>query len=424
MTTCRVLPGPVRGRLAAPSSKSYTHRALVIGHLARRRYDVVRPLLSSDTVATRRGLAALGTRVGVARGRWRLEPSRTVPARLPTVDCVESGTTLRLLVAAAAKLERPVRFDGRPQLRRRPIEGLLGPLEAGGVAVRRPRSGSLPLEVHGPLRPGLFEVDGSVSSQYLSALLLVLPTLEGASRVRLRGRLVSAPYVAATEAAASASGVRLRRRRRGWDIEGGQAYRGRRFEVPGDASSAAYLWAAGALAGGPVRVDGVVARWPQADRAVLGILREAGATVREAAGAATVSGPLSRGLYADLTEAPDLFPLLGAVAAATPARSVLSGAPHLAFKESDRRAATAGLARALGARVTSGRGRLEIRGVATPRALVETGWEDHRLVMSAAVAALVASGPSRLGRAEAVGKSFPGFWRALGRLGAVVEARR
>jgi len=194
--------------------------------------------------------------------------------------------------------------------------------------------------------------------------------------------------------------------------------------VPGDASSAAYLWAAGALAGGPVRVTGVPDRWPQADLAVLELLRAAGASVRRSGDAVEVAGPTRDGFEVDLTDAPDLFPLVGVIAAATPGRSQLSGAPHLAFKETDRRTATIQLVRAMGATARPTPAGLTIAGRPAPRPIRYSGWADHRLVMSAAVAALCADGPSQIGRAEAVAKSFPGFWTALEHIGAEVTSAR
>lgn len=416
-----VRPSIVEGVVRAPSSKSYTHRALVVGHLSGRPYRVERPLVADDTKATRNGLVALGSRVTTRPGVWRIAPGGARGPRVPTVRCGESGTTLRLLLAAAARLDRRVRFDGRPQLRRRPIEGLVGPLVAHGATLGSHGGSALPLDVRGPIQGGSYRVDGSVSSQYVSALLLVLPTLAEPSTLRVDGALVSAPYVAATEAVLSAHRIRFARRGSTWRIPGGQRYVGRRFEVPGDASSAAYLWTAAALTRGRVRVDGVDPRWPQADRRVLSVLRSAGATVRERGGSTTVEGPLARGFDVDLTDSPDLFPLLGVLAAAIPDRSTLRGAPHLAFKESDRREGTTRLAKALGATVTSRAGGLVIRGVPAMRRVRLSGLDDHRLVMSAAVGALAARGPSSIGDAGAVAKSFPDFWSVLRTLGARTE---
>jgi 3-phosphoshikimate 1-carboxyvinyltransferase len=416
-----VRPGRASGRLVAPPSKSYTHRALIAGFFARRPYRVIRPLVADDTRATRNGLAQLGCSVRVRPNDWTLRPRPVArPARPARIDCGESGTSLRFLASVAATSGRRVRFTGRPQLARRPLEGLVQSLESAGVQIARPESGSLPLEITGPLRPGRFSVPGSVSSQYISSLLLALPTLGGPSTLQVLGPRVSEPYIAATLAVMASHGVRVVESRRGWTIPAPQVYRGDRFEVPGDASSAAYLWAAAAVSGGSVTVDRVPARWPQADRVILDILRQAGATVSETRVSASVRGPLARPFSVDLTASPDLYPLAGALAAVLPGRSHLRGAAHVVFKESNRRAATESLIRGLGGSCSGSRTDLTVRGVDRPRALRLRGLDDHRLVMSAAVAATVAVGPSSLGDARAVRKSFPRFWTELRRLGISV----
>ncbi len=426
MTRMSVSPGIVAGDVRAPPSKSYTHRALIAGHLTGRRYRVLHPLLADDTRATRRGLTALGSKITDGAGGWSIRPrsisSRpSAPAR---IDCGESGTTFRFLVALAASRSRPTRFEGPPQLGRRPIEGLLRPLQKAGAHVELPAQGGLPLRIEGPIRPGPFVVDGSVSSQYVSGLLFVLPTLPGTSTLRVTGAAVSAPYIAATEEVLRAHGIRFDRRGRRWSIEGRQRYRGSRFDVPGDASSAAYLWVAAALTGGSVRVSGIPAQWPQADRRILEILRLAGATVRESGASVRVEGPVTDGFDVDLTESPDLYPLVGVLAAGIRSTSQLRGAPHLVFKESDRRAATLRLVRGMGAIVRSSPDGLRIEGSRNVRRLDLHGLDDHRVVMSAAVGALVGSRPSVLGDAESVAKSFPSFWQVLRQLGAEVRTHR
>jgi 3-phosphoshikimate 1-carboxyvinyltransferase len=424
----QVTPGPVSGRLPAPPSKSYTHRALVAGFLAGRKYRVRTPLDAEDTRATRRGLRALGAAVERGRDEWVLQAgvgrARPGRSRQPVVDCGESGTTLRFLVAVAARRDEPVRFVGAPGLARRPMDGLFSALRGAGARVAVETAGaSLPCSVVGPLRAGALSVDGGVSSQFLSALLLVLPTLPGDSRLSVRGRAVSRPYVEATEAVLRAHAIEIERQRRTYRISGDQRYRGSAFRVPGDASSAAYLWAAAALAGSSVTVENVPARWPQADRAILEILARMGASVRVASSGASVTGHGLQPIDVDLDAAPDLYPLVGVLAAfARGGESRLRGAAHVAFKESDRRRATVRLVRAFGGRARSdGRG-LVIRGAERPPKGVRLrNITDHRVVMSAAVGALAARTPSRLGEAGSVAKSFPGFWSALRELGAEVR---
>jgi 3-phosphoshikimate 1-carboxyvinyltransferase len=417
----RIGPAWVSGRRSAPPSKSYTHRALVVSYLSGGRCTLERPLDSEDTLATRRGVEALGRRCRTVEGRWEVEAaSASRPADHPIhIACGRSGTTLRFLAVVAATLDREVVLEGEAELAARPIGPLLAVLEAAGARVRRLRGRrSVPLSVHGPLGAVDAEVDASESSQYLSALLLVLPTRDGDSRLRLRGPLVSRPYVESTLDTMRRSGVRVSFNGPEVLIPGGQRYRAGRLAIPGDASSAAYLWAAGAAAVGPVRVDGVPRDRPQADLAVLGVLESMGARVSRHPGGATVGGAPLVGIDVELTGSPDLYPLVGVLAAMASGESRLRGAPHVVLKESDRRRATIALARAMGASARVVGSDVVIRGTPHPRALDLSGCDDHRVVMSAAVGALAAAAPSAIGEAESVRKSYPDFWRDMRTLGA------
>lgn len=417
MTVRIVRPGPARGRLRAPPSKSYTHRAFVAAFLSGRRCRIVRPLESEDTRATRLGLRALGARWVRGSDGWTvLPPRRASHATAATIDCGESGTTLRLLTAVAALQPRPVRFTGQVGLAGRPMGELYRALRSLGARVDSPPSGSaLPCEIRGPLHAGETSIRGDVSSQFVSALFMVLPTLPGRSTLRISGPRVSQPYVRATRSVLAEQGIQLRASREGFAIPGGQQYTGGRLRVPGDASSAAYLWSAAAATGGDVEVVGVPTSPPQADLSILPILARMGARVRRAADRVRVWGPLHRPVSVDLTNAPDLFPLVAVLAALVAGgHSRLRGAAHLAHKESDRLVESARLAEALGALVRSRGTSLEVSGTERPKPLRLPSLRDHRLVMSAAVGALAAGAESRIGRAEAVSKSFPGFWTAMG----------
>lgn len=414
MTVVRIRPGPVFGTVRAPPSKSYTHRALVVGHLAHRSFLVRRPLDSEDTRATAAALGRLGTPVVRGSDAWRVgRPAGPGPRTRVAVNCHESGTTLRFVSALASLSDRPVVLTGTERLSERPIDELLSALGRLGVRCRHLRRRRLPIEVRGPMHGGAVSLDASQSSQFVSALLFALPTLERDSSVHLRGALVSEPYVEATMAMLAHHGVRVDRRGRRFRVPGRQRYRGSRFTVPGDASSAAYLWAAAALGGGTVRVTGLPKRWPQADLAVLDLLQATGASVVRRADGATVTAGPRKPFRFDLTDCPDLYPLAGVLAATAPGTSRVLGAEHVVFKESDRKSGTVELARRLGARVTVGRSGLAVEGGRRPRSISLANSTDHRIVMSAAVGALAADRPSRVGVAEAVRKSFPGFWDTL-----------
>jgi 3-phosphoshikimate 1-carboxyvinyltransferase len=414
MSAARVPPGVLSGTVRAPPSKSYTHRALVAGHLCHAKYRVERPLDADDTRTTARGLEPLGSRVQFGARSWTVSPVPSGTSRVGLIDCGESGTSLRFLSALAGRADRPIRLRGRGRLPRRPLSELLDALVALGATCSRPGDDlSLPVTIRGPLHGGRVRLDASLSSQFASALLLVLPTVPGDSTLELVGPIVSEPYIEATLSVLRYHRIRFVRRGRRFALPGGQRFRGRSMSVPGDASSAAYFWVAGAITGGPVRVTGIPSGWPQADLAILDVLRSAGAAVQNGTTGTTVAGGALQGFSVDLTSSPDLYPLAGILAACIPALSRLGGAAHVALKESDRRDGTRRLVRAMGAEVRSERGDLVIRGRDDPRGFALAGLSDHRMVMSAAIAALRGSRPSSIADARSVSKSFPGFWNAL-----------
>ncbi|MCI4323545.1 MAG: 3-phosphoshikimate 1-carboxyvinyltransferase [Thermoplasmata archaeon] len=424
MTRRRIVPGNPRGTVRAPPSKSYTHRAVVVAHLAGRPFQIRAPLRSADTLATARGIEQLGSVVEIGNDRWnvRPRPSKHRPGRT-SIDCDESGTTLRFLTAVAARSSERVRFRGGGRLPFRPMGPLIQALSRLGAKVELPAgSRSLPFAITGPIHSGRIGLDASVSSQFSSALLFVLPLLSGDSQIDLRGPRVSGPYIDATNRVLEQNGIRVERDHRWIRIPGDQSIRGDRFVVPGDASSAAYLWAAAAVAPGDVTVEDIAPDLPQADAKILDILASMGARVGVRGDGARVQGPIHDAVDVDLTDAPDLYPLVGTLMSTVEGTSVLRGADHARLKESDRRTQTIGLARALGARVQVRTSSLWITGSRETRPLRLRSLRDHRVVMSAAVGALASNSPSEIGDSTAVRKSYPGFWETLKSLG--ITARK
>lgn len=427
MSAVIVHPGPVSGSLRAPSSKSYTHRALVVGFLSGAPYRLERPLDADDTRRTAEGLRRLGARVDLGRTRWTVEaPKPGGRERAPiTIDCGESGTTLRLLTCVAALQDRPVTFVGRGRLGHRPIRGLLSSLGRSGVAVDAPPHGSsLPYTVRGPVHGGRIAVPVGQTSQFLTGLLLSLPFCRVGSRLLVDGPFVSAPYVRSTLALLRRHGVAVRSDRKGFTVTPVHGTLPDRFAVPADASAAAALWGLAASAGGRVVVRGLDPQLPQADEAVLDALRDMGAEVELLRSGASVTGPVTRPVRLDLDPTPDLMPLAGVLAAGVPGRSLLVGAAHAALKESDRRTATARLAKALGARVSASRGAIAITGRRPLRSVCRRGLRDHRLFMAAVVAAVAADAPSTLGDPQALAKSYPRFLQDARHLGVRVRSER
>jgi 3-phosphoshikimate 1-carboxyvinyltransferase len=416
----RLTRSGAEGKVTAPSSKSVTHRMLLCSALAEGRSLIRVPLDCDDTRATRRVLGEMGVEISGAQGLWAVEGG-TFRSPAAELHCGESGTTLRLVTAVCALVDGECRLTGGSSLTKRPIRPLVEGLNQLGVECKCD-GGYPPVTVRGTgaIEGGEAEIPGNVSSQFVSALLLVAPMAERPSTIRLTTPLESRPYVSMTMDAqrlfgvtAEASGDMLSYR-----VEP-QEYRPSEVNVEGDWSSAAYLLAAGALAG-RVSVDNLSMASSQADRGIVEVLRGMGARAGICGNSISVERAQLRGIEADLSDSPDLFPVVAILCATSQGESVLRGLKRLRFKESDRLAAMVENLKRMGVETRQKGDTLLIEG-GSPQGGVVDPRKDHRIAMALAVLGLVSEGETTILDAECVSKSYPGFWGDLQSLGAKVS---
>ncbi|MGH9380281.1 MAG: 3-phosphoshikimate 1-carboxyvinyltransferase [Thermoanaerobaculia bacterium] len=409
--------GVVRGAITPPPSKSWTQRCLNLALLSGRACRLARPLEAEDTWAFAAVLERLGWRVGRRDGSWDLVPPRGLPAAA-RLDCQASGTLYRLLVAALAVIPGDWVIDGVSRLRERPIAPLVNALRDLGAEIEYlERDGCAPLRVRGgTVAGGRCRLDGSASSQFLSALLMAgVATREGVV-VEVQG-LTSQPYVALTAAALERFGGRVRWETPRTVVAPPAKLRADEVEIEPDASAACYPAAAAALTGGEVLLRGVSRDSGQGDVGFLDLLERMGAEVRWQPDGVEVRGTASlRGVDADLAAMPDQGPTLAALAPFALGSTVLRGVAHLRHKESDRLAAMAAELERLGATVVETPDGLGVDGTwaeGTPcdRTEVESHG-DHRIAMSLAVLGLRRPGVV-VRSPEVVAKSYPRFWEDL-----------
>ncbi|HOB53699.1 MAG TPA: 3-phosphoshikimate 1-carboxyvinyltransferase [Acidobacteriota bacterium] len=418
----RVMPSAVCGTAAAPASKSAMIRAVAAALLADGRTTIGNPSRCDDAWAALAVARALGARVAAGRDRVTVTGG-LAPTGVP-LDCRESGLTARLFPAIAALGTEAVTITGRGSLLRRPVGPVENPLrQLGAECVST--GGHLPLRVRGPLRGGPVEMEGALTSQFLTGLLMALPMAPDDSILTVQ-RLASRPYIDLTLTVMRAFGVIAEHEEYGeFRIRGNQRYRPGEYIVEGDWSGAAFLLVAGAVAGDVV-VTGLDPASTQADHRILEALAAAGAAPEWDAvpGGLTVTERVRivraepRAFEIDLTDAPDLFPPLVALAVHARGRSVLGGADRLAHKESDRATALIRMFTGLGGDVRrEGDVLVVVGGRRLTGGTVDAGG-DHRMAMAAAVAALGAAGPVTIVGAECVRKSYPDFFADLATLGA------
>ena len=411
-----VNPSGLKGCVEAPPSKSLTQRAIVAGLLAGGATVIHNPSFCNDSMAAMNMVQALGATVIMQEERIIITAAEK-PSGPVAMNCGESGLALRMFAPVAALLSESVTFTGEGSLLRRPVSMISEALSQLGVKVET-TGGLLPLKLSGRLGPGRALIDGSSGSQLLTGLLMALPMADGESRIEVAS-LTSKPYIGLTLELLADFGIMVENDGfRSFIIPGNQAYRAHEYAVEGDWSGAAFLLVAGATAG-RVTVDGLNPWSMQADRSVLQVLDEAGVSLVTGPCGITSSRSELRPFIFDASDAPDLFPPLAALAARCEGTSRIRGVGRLRHKESDRAEAIAGVLEAMRIRVNFSGDEMLITGGRVYGTTVSSH-NDHRIAMMAAVMAASATSPVTITGADAVSKSYPGFYDDLAALGAAV----
>ena len=426
--------GPIDAEVQAPPSKSLTIRALAAASLARGRSALRRPLFSDDTYLMAHALTLLGMPV-TRRGSSVVVDGRGGVVLAPTeaLNLGNAGTPLRLLTGVCSLGHGRFVLDGSPRMRQRPMTHLIEALSSLGVAITSINTGGHagcpPVELMADgFAGGRVRIKSDVSSQYLSALLMIGPYGSADLEVEVDGTLVSRPYADLTIQVMESFGARVDREGHRWfRVHAGIPYQPRVHPVEADASSASYLFAAAAIAGGRIRVTGIPADSRQGDLRFLDFLEQMGCEVSRTEQWIEVrrgAGPPDSlsGIDADLSDCPDVAPTLAAVAIFARGATTIRRVAHLRVKESDRIESVAACVRALGANADVGPDSLVVTPPRTGRLGLRGGdidpREDHRLAMAFALPGLVVSGV-RILDPGCVSKSFPGYFDQLRALSPV-----
>ena len=421
----RPLTAPPDATVVVPGSKSITNRALVVAALATGRTDLSNALFSDDTDAMLTALRRLGLPVVADRPAativvdgWdgHVPPAAAGTAgTTTTVDVRQAGTAARFLPPLLALGHGRYVVDGAPQMRARPMGDLARALRDLGVGVA---GDALPLAIDASgVRGGRVTVPGETSSQFLSGLLLSAPYFDQDLDLVATGRLVSRPYLELTVAVMAAFGVAVDTRDDGrrFTVAAGQRYRGTAFAVEPDASAASYFFAAAAVTGGRVRIDGLGRSSRQGDLRFVDVLERMGAEVVRAADHTEVIGRPLHGVEVDLADFSDTAPTLAvtaALASATPTR--ITGIGFIRRKESDRIASVVAELQRCGIRAEEEPDGMVVHP-GTPRAAVVQTYADHRIAMAFSLLGLVTEGIA-IADPACVDKTFPGYFAALDRL--------
>ena len=405
--------GSVNGIITPPSSKSYAQRAIALALLAEGRTILRNIEFCKDTRSALKCIEALGAKVEFIDDSTIAIEGGLNP-KSNTLHVGESGLATRLFTPIASLNRKPITIQGEGTLLYRPMTMMVDPLRQLGVTVRD-GGGYLPIEVQGPIHGGEIYVDGSISSQFITGLLLALPLAEEEDTTLHVNNPVSTPYIDMTIDTARRFGINIMQNEGDYTqffIEGNQKYTATDLSVEGDWSGASTMLVAGAIAG-EVTVKNISTLSKQADTAICRALERAGAGIIIEQDSITISKRPLRAFEFDATNSPDLFPALAALAAAAEGESVIIGTERLRHKESDRAETIRSEYEKLGIEVDISEDNImKIRGGEIEPATVFSH-NDHRIAMSLAVSALRCKGEVKIENAECVEKSYPTFFEDL-----------
>lgn len=420
MSDIVLTPSKLNGKTSAPPSKSDAHRAIICAALSKGVCKIAPIAMSNDIKATINCVKALGAAAEIDGDKLIIDGRNIFKNKTASLDCFESGSTLRFFVPIAAAGGVSTELTGHGSLTTRPI-GLFSELlpKAGVKCVT---DGTLPLCVSGQLKSGTFEIAGNISSQFITGLLLALPLLDGDSKIVLTTKLESEGYINMTLACMKKFGVTAERTDYGWFVKGNQSYIPRDYTTDGDWSQAAFFMTAGAVSGDVV-VEGVDINSTQGDKEIVNLLKRFGAEVEINENSVRVKKSELKAIRIDARNIPDLVPILSVAAAYADGVTEIYGAERLRIKESDRLKTTADMINSLGGIAEEKPDGLIIRGTGKLRGGEVNGSNDHRIVMAASTAALFCENEVKISDRESINKSFPDYFEKYKELGGVVKCQ-
>ena len=404
----------------APASKSSMQRACAAALLRAGETVIHRPGYSNDDKAALRVIQALGARVETLKDGSLLVKSAGKVGGAEEVNCGESGLGLRMFAPIIGLSDRAIRVVGEGSLVKRPMDFFDEIFPQLGIRVVS-NGGKLPLEIQGPLQPRNIEIDGSLSSQFLTGLLFAFAAA-GARGVTIRVRdLKSKPYIDLTLQVMKQFGWEIGNDNyEAFTFPGERKAGNRDYTVEGDWSGGAFLLVAGAIAG-PVTVRGLDTSSTQADKAIVRAICDAGAFFEDREEGMVVGPAALHAFRFDATDCPDLFPPLVALASYCNGTTEILGVSRLAHKESDRGVTLQDEFGKMGVKIELDGNRMLVHGGGVVKGATVHSRHDHRIAMACAVAALKAAGPVTIEEADAINKSYPEFYFDLQLLGAQVN---
>jgi len=417
---CKIEKARLSGNVVCPPNKSYTHRAIFLSTLAKGKSQISNVLLSRDTIATINACKNFGAQINIDGSNLTIDSSGNTNLQSSQIDASNSGTTIRIAAAISSLSENKITLSGDASLQKRPMQLLLDALESLGASCTS-TDGKPPITVKGKIRGGEVTISGSVSSQFISALMIAAPKTENGIILNIEGELVSKPYLEATISTMKKFGVKVETiiSYEKYKIPR-QDYISTNFVVPSDFSSMALLLSAAVLLGDDFSIHASVGDLPQGDREIINHLERMGVKVNISNDTISVKSPaLLDGGKFDLSNTPDLLPAMAILALKTSKPIDIYNVKHARFKETDRIAILARELVKIGVIVKEKEDGLVLQAPREPKGAELDSSDDHRLFMAFCIAGMFV-GNCVVSDPESVDVSYPSFIEDMNKVGAKI----
>ena len=418
MSDVTVKPSQLNGKVNIPPSKSDVHRAIICAALAKGVSTVSPVAYSEDILATIDCIKALGAKVYSNGDKVTIDSTKLFEPESAVMNCRESGSTVRFFIPVAAAGGVTSVFNGKGRLPQRPLNVYAELLPKHGIECKT--EGGLPFEITGQLTAGRYDVPGNISSQFITGLLFALPLLDGDSVIHLTSPLESKGYIDMTISVQRSFGVDIQTVGNDYIVKGSQKYKSCDYITEGDWSQAAFFLAAGAI-GGNVTVQGVKRNSFQGDKEIVKLMERFGADVKQTDDSVSCCFNKLKGIEIDAAQIPDLVPILAVCGAFAEGTTIIYNAQRVRLKESDRLMAISDCLNSCGANVAETDDGLLINGVPFIDGGSVKGYNDHRIVMSMAIAALRSRENIVISDRESISKSYGNFFEDYRIIGGLCE---
>lgn len=412
--TVNCTPSAISGKIRAISSKSDAHRLLICAALSENETKINCNVMSKDIAATICCLKSMGTDISVDGDVITVTPKSF--NKKADLDCGESGSTLRFLMPVVSALGIDTTITGHGRLPERPISPLKEEMEKKGVIFHT--NNKFPLHLTGQLQSGEYEIQGNISSQFITGLLFALPLISGDSRIKLIPPVESKSYLNITVSVLRKFGIEIEEQENLYIIKGNQKYISpKEITVDGDWSNSSFFLCAGALSENGVTVTDLDINSPQGDKKILDVLSSMGADVKISGNEITVKKNKLNGITVDASDIPDAVPIISVVASACNGDTKIINAQRLRIKESDRIKSVVEMITSVGGNVKETADGMIIHGGKELTGGTVNGYNDHRIVMSASILSSLCKDDVKITDSNATQKSYPDFFVYFNKMG-------